>query len=35
MGLGLALADRIVDKFKEDTFRIVDEEPERLEEVEE
>ena len=32
-GLGLALADRIVDKFKEDTFRIVDEEPERLEEV--
>lgn len=32
-GLGIALADRIVDKFKEDTFRIVDEEPERLEEV--
>lgn len=32
-GIGLALANRIVDKFGEDTFRIVEEEPERLEEV--
>ena len=32
-GLGMALADRIVRKFKDDTFRIIEEEPERLEEV--
>ena len=28
------LADRIVDKFGEDTFRIIEEEPERLAELE-
>lgn len=27
------LADRIVDKFGEDTFRIIEEEPERLAEI--
>ncbi|MEF9941666.1 MAG: ATP-dependent RecD-like DNA helicase [Lachnospiraceae bacterium] len=32
-GLGVALAGRIVRKFKEDTFRIIEEEPERLAEV--
>lgn len=32
-GLGAALAGRIVKKFKEDTFRIIEEEPERLAEV--
>lgn len=32
-GLGAALASRIVRKFKEDTFRIIEEEPERLAEV--
>lgn len=32
-GIGPALAARIVKKFKEDTFRIMDEEPERLKEV--
>lgn len=32
-GLGTALAGRIVKKFKEDTFRIIEEEPERLAEV--
>ena len=32
-GLGAALAGRIVRKFKEDTFRINEEEPERLAEV--
>ena len=32
-GLGAVLADRIVDKFGEDTLRIVEEEPERLAEV--
>ncbi len=32
-GVGLALAGRIVRKFKEDTFRIIEEEPERLAEV--
>lgn len=32
-GLGAALAGRIVRKFKEDTFRIMEEEPERLAEV--
>lgn len=32
-GVGAALADRIVRKFKEDTFRIIEEEPERLSEV--
>ena len=32
-GVGPALADRIVRRFKEDTFRIVEEEPERLAEV--
>lgn len=32
-GVGEALAARIVKKFKEDTFRIVEEEPERLAEV--
>ena len=29
-GVGKALAARIVKKFKEDTFRIIEEEPERL-----
>ncbi len=32
-GLGKALASRIVKKFKEDTFRIIEEEPERLAEI--
>jgi exodeoxyribonuclease V alpha subunit len=32
-GVGTALAGRIVRKFKEDTFRIMEEEPERLAEV--
>ena len=32
-GIGPALAGRIVDKFREDTFRIMEEEPERLAEV--
>lgn len=32
-GIGTALAGRIVRKFKEDTFRIIEEEPERLAEV--
>ncbi len=32
-GLGAVLADRIVDKFGEDTLRIIEEEPERLAEI--
>lgn len=32
-GIGAALAARIVKKFKNDTFRIIEEEPERLAEV--
>lgn len=32
-GIGPALAGRIVKKFKEETFRIIEEEPERLAEV--
>ena len=32
-GLGVVLAGRIVRKFKQDTFRIIEEEPERLAEV--
>ena len=32
-GIGVALAARIVRRFKEDTFRIIEEEPERLSEV--
>nr|WP_294491172.1 ATP-dependent RecD-like DNA helicase [uncultured Mediterraneibacter sp.] len=32
-GVGAALAGRIVKKFKKDTFRIIEEEPERLSEV--
>ena len=32
-GVGAALAGRIVKKFREDTFRIIEEEPERLAEV--
>ena len=32
-GVGVALAARIVRRFKEDTFRIIEEEPERLVEV--
>ena len=32
-GIGLAMAARIVCRFKEDTFRIIEEEPERLVEV--
>lgn len=32
-GIGPALADRIVKKFKEKTFKIIEEEPERLAEV--
>ncbi|MBQ8184502.1 MAG: ATP-dependent RecD-like DNA helicase [Lachnospiraceae bacterium] len=32
-GVGLALAARIVRRFKDDTFRIIEEEPERLAEV--
>lgn len=33
-GIGAALATRIVKKFKTDTFRIMEEEPERLAEIE-
>lgn len=32
-GIGAALAARIVRRFKEDTFRVIEEEPERLKEV--
>lgn len=32
-GIGIALAARIVRRFKQDTFRIIEEEPERLAEV--
>ncbi len=32
-GVGAALASRIVRRFKEDTFRIIEEEPERLAEI--
>ena len=32
-GVGIALAARIVRRFKEDTFRIIEEEPERLAEI--
>ena len=32
-GVGKALASRIVKKFKEDTFRIIEQEPERLAEI--
>ena len=32
-GIGASLAGRIVKKFKEDTFRIIEEEPERLAEI--
>lgn len=32
-GIGAALATRIVKKFKEDTFRIIEQEPERLAEI--
>ena len=32
-GVGAALAARIVHRFREDTFRIIDEEPERLSEI--
>jgi exodeoxyribonuclease V alpha subunit len=32
-GIGAALAARIVKKYKEDTFRIIEEEPERLSEI--
>lgn len=32
-GVGVALAGRIVRKFKDDTFRIIEEEPERLAEI--
>ena len=32
-GIGAALAARIVRRFKDDTFRIIEEEPERLKEV--
>ena len=32
-GIGTALAGRIVKKFKEETFRIIEEEPERLAEI--
>ena len=32
-GVGAALAARIVNKFKKDTFRIIEEEPERLAEI--
>lgn len=32
-GVGTALAARIVRRFKADTFRIIEEEPERLAEV--
>jgi exodeoxyribonuclease V alpha subunit len=32
-GIGIAMAARIVRRFKEDTFRIIEEEPERLAEI--
>lgn len=32
-GIGIRLAGRIVRKFKEDTFRVIEEEPERLVEI--
>lgn len=32
-GVGVSLAGRIVKKFREDTFRIIEEEPERLAEI--
>jgi exodeoxyribonuclease V alpha subunit len=32
-GIGVALAARIVRRFKDDTFRIIEEEPERLAEI--
>ena len=32
-GIGVALAARIVRRFKQDTFRIIDDEPERLAEI--
>lgn len=32
-GIGVALSARIIKRFKEDTFRIIEEEPERLAEV--
>ena len=32
-GIGAALAARIVRRFKDDTFRIIEEEPERLAEI--
>ena len=32
-GIGVAMAARIVRRFKEDTFRIIEEEPERLAEI--
>jgi exodeoxyribonuclease V alpha subunit len=32
-GVGMALASRIVQKFREDTFRVIEEEPERLAEI--
>ena len=32
-GVGAALAGRIVNRFREDTFRIIEEEPERLAEI--
>ena len=32
-GVGASLAGKIVKKFKEDTFRIIEEEPERLAEI--
>ena len=32
-GIGAALAGKIVQKFREDTFRIIEEEPERLAEI--
>ncbi len=32
-GVGVSLAGKIVKKFKEDTFRIIEEEPERLAEI--
>lgn len=32
-GIGLAMAARIVRRFKDDTFRIIEEEPERLAEI--
>ena len=32
-GIGIAIAARIVRRFKKDTFRIIEEEPERLAEI--